>query len=260
MYGVMTSHVDQLDALHDQSDGLIAWGCPVPFFGDLVSAHTATVGINPSNREFTDGNGVSLKGAEQRLPTLDSLGVARWRDVDALDLKKIIDACMRYFRRNPYNRWFKVLEHLLRPAGLTYYGARPSACHLDLVPFATAGKWGTLASAERRGLLASSEEALGLLVRDSSLQLLVLNGRSVVDHFEVLTHTQLDRTMMVAWDLPREGGSAVPGMAYSGDVTEVGGVTLNRSVKVVGYNHNLQSSFGVTNGVVSSIGRWLAMV
>ena len=36
------------------------------------------------------------------------------------------------------------------------------------------------------------------------------------------------------------------------------GVQLGRQVKVIGYNHNLQGSFGVSTEVVRSIKTWIA--
>ena len=257
MYAVMTTFVDRLDALQASSSSIIPWGCPVPFFGDLSSARTATVGINPSNREFTDVSGQELQGHERRLPTLGSLGISRWSDVNALHLREIIDACSLYFHRNPYDRWFRVLEQVLGPSGLTFYGSQPTSCHLDLVPFATTNKWGLLSISERRRLLDASGDALGSLLRESSLELLILNGRSVVDHFEILADVCLDRSTMRSWSLPRDPGPEIVGVAYSGEVDEIGGVGLSRAIRVVGYNHNLQSSFGVTCRVIANIGQWL---
>src|SRR5688572_4573519 len=49
---------------------------PVLCFGDLLSADVATVGLNPSDREYVDRMGALLTGASQRFETLDSLGAA----------------------------------------------------------------------------------------------------------------------------------------------------------------------------------------
>ena len=215
------------------------------------------MGINPSDREFTSANGQELEGLDRRLPTLGSLGISQWSQVDASHLREIIDACTLYFRRNPYDRWFRALEQVLNPSDLTFYGSEPTACHVDLFSFATSPKWGVLPASRRRRLLDSNRDALGSLLRDSALELLILNGKSVVDHFEMMTAKRLDQTTMHSWSLPRDHGPSVVGVAYSGDVDEVGGVRLGRRVSVLGYNHNLQSSFGVTRQVVARIGRWL---
>ncbi len=47
-------------------------------------------------------------------------------------------------------------------------------------------------------------------------------------------------------------------MAYSGMVSTLAGMSLDREVLVLGFNHNIQSSYGVTNEVVDRIGNWIA--
>jgi hypothetical protein len=257
MYAEMATFVDRLDILHETTNSVIPWSCPVPFFGEVASVQVATVGINPSNREFTDSQGHELADTEQRLPTLRSLGLSRWSQADARHLREIIDGCRLYFCRNPYDRWFSVLERVMQPSGLTYYGDRPTACHIDLFPFATAEKWGALPGSEQRQLLDVSSDALGSLVRGSHLEVLILNGQSVIDHFELLAGARLERCPIESWSLPRSRGPSVVGVAYSGEVHEIGGVRLIRSLRVLGYNHDLQSSFGVSRQVVTNIGQWL---
>ncbi len=256
-YSAMTAYIRQLDSgcLTDRS--VLEWGCPVPFFGEVSAARVATVGINPSNREFVDGSGCELQGESQRLPTLGSLGVESWSQVDAEGVRAIVGACQAYFRRNPYDRWFGVLERILAGSSASFYGGDTVACHLDLVPFATKDKWGDLGSADRDALLAASEGALGALLADSQVSLLVLNGRSVVKYFEAMAHVTLEEMRIPAWDLPRASSSDVPGVAYSGWITTFGAADLRQPIQVLGYNHNLQSSFGVTSRVISEIGQWL---
>jgi hypothetical protein len=260
MYSAIAACVDRLDAQQVIPTSVLKWGCPVPFFGELASARVATVGINPSNREFVDTRGLELRGSQRRLPTLTSLGLARWSEVDAGHLRVIIEACSGYFRRNPYDRWFKVLERLLTQARASFYGPTSSACHVDLVPYATTAKWGDLPVSDRRFLLTASADALGELLRRSPLELLILNGQSVVEHFQLLTGVRLDTTVMSAWELPRRTGRAVRGLAYSGVVEEFGGVMLARPIRVAGYNHNVQSSFGITGKLMEHIGEWLRAV
>jgi hypothetical protein len=127
-----------------------------------------------------------------------------------------------------------------------------------LVPYATTSKWGSLSSAGQRTLLDATKDALARLLRESKLELLVLNGRSVVREFEQLTEVELDCSSMEEWALPRSTGLPVRGYAYFGYVDYIAGIDLGRRVTVVGYNHNLQSSYGVTSAVISSIGSWLA--
>lgn len=254
-YGAAATIVDRLDAL--RSESVLPWGCPVPYFGRLSRARLATIGINPSSREFTDAEGVELDGADRRLPTLRSLGLMGWSYADATHLRVILEACDSYFHTRPYDRWFKVLEAVLQGIGGTYYGEYASACHLDLVPYATSAKWGSLTADERRLLLETSRPAVGLFLRESSIELLLLNGKSVVKQFEQIADVTLHSAVVPGWGLPRTNGRHVSGVAYWGSIERIGGVELPRRVGVVGYNHNLQSSFGVTSEVLRQIREWM---
>lgn len=229
----------------------------MPFFGDATTARIATVGINPSNREFVGRDGSALSAAEQRLPTLYSMGVSRWSHLHAVQIREIVQACRMYFQRKPYASWFGVLDRVLAHSDASFYGATPAACHLDLIPYATVRKWGGLPVSEQRALLESTGDALGLLLRELPISVLVLNGQSVVRRFEFLIGAHLQARVMSGWELPRVSRSGVPGVAYTGEVDRIGGVQLSSPVTVLGYNHNLQSSFGVTGQVISRIGRWI---
>jgi hypothetical protein len=258
MYSSVTTLVDRMDS-HDLSDlGVIPWSCPVPCFGDLTTATVATVGINPSNREFLDEFGAELDNGARRLPTLKSLGLARWADMEATHLRELISACLGYFRRNPYDRWFTTLEHILQKAGVTFYGDNPSACHLDLVPYATTVKWGLLPPPVRRKLMSTNADALGDLLRESSVETLILNGQSVVSQFQLVNGVRLHATPKPKWALARTGSADVMGMSYVGGTDQIGSVRLARPLRVVGSNHNLQSSFGVTRAVIDAIASWIS--
>jgi hypothetical protein len=259
MYSALTTFITQLSSSELARTSILPWSCPVPFFGGLTTAHVATVGLNPSNREFTNDDGDELIDLDRRLPTLHSLNRPRWDEVDSGSVKEVFNACRTYFARNPYTRWFGVLQRLLAPSGYSYYGEAPSACHIDLVAYATVEKWGALPSSERRALLRASADAVARLIRDSHIRLLILNGSSVLDHFQALADATLQQTEMPSWSLCRDSANSVRGYAYSGAVTSLAGVELWRTVRVIGYNHNLQSSFGVTKEVLASIAAWVQL-
>ena len=67
----------------------------------------------------------------------------------------------------------------------------------------------------------------------------------------------LERQEMPAWSLPRNPKPCVIGLAYWGLVGTLSGIKLSREILVLGYNHNLQSSFGVTNEVILAIRNWI---
>src|SRR5436309_318262 len=52
---------------------------PVLFFGQLGTGRAATVGLNPSDREYLDRHGNELTGSAQRFHTLGSLGATERR-------------------------------------------------------------------------------------------------------------------------------------------------------------------------------------
>jgi len=138
----------------------------------------ATLGINPSSVEFLDRRGVLLAGDRRRLATLDSLGLPDYRQMDADSAVVVIDECARYFERNPYRRWFDPLDRLLRAgAGVSYYDA--TACHLDLVQWATSPVWGHLVEPARERLLAEDEPFLARQLR-RGYRLVLVNGRTVI--------------------------------------------------------------------------------
>src|SRR5690606_8657466 len=135
--------VTLLDRLTDETAReaqVIPWGCPVPAFGDPAAARVATLGLNPSNREFVDDEGVELVGAARRFHTLTSLGLSSWDDADADHLDRILVSCRDYFTGNPYDRWFRRLDTVVSATGASFYDPASPACHLDLVPYATVRK------------------------------------------------------------------------------------------------------------------------
>lgn len=236
----------------------MTWTCPVPYFGSLRHSTLATLGINPSNREFVDVTGEELDGECRRFPTLGSLGLQTWADASSLDVTAIVSACDQYFSGNPYHRWFDTLDAVVRTAGVSYYSAENPAAHLDLVPYATHVKWGALRQDQRRALLDSAQDLVASLLRDSTVKLVVLNGASVVRQFEEVAGVVLAREHNPAWDLTRRASVRVRGIAYTGSIDHIGAIDLGRAIAVAGFNHNLQSSFGVTKRVVEAIARWIA--
>jgi hypothetical protein len=246
----MARLVDELDSTSDSS--VVKWACPVPFFGRITEATVATVGINPSNREFVAQDGAELDGKSRRLPTLRSLSLQHWADASGNDIRSVAKACFDYFERNPYRLWFDVLERMLNVGGFSYYTGERAA-HLDLVAYATCSKWAELPLAKRIELTRRGRRILAEVIRDSSIEVLVLNGRSVVNEFARTAGVSLSAMRVPRWTLPRSTGSGVSGVRYRGCLTGMSGIEFDRPIEVIGFNHNLQSSFGVTKTVVQCI-------
>ena len=237
--------------------GVIPWASPVVAFGNLSRSRIATVGLNPSNREFVDISGEELTGAERRFHTLKSLGLSHWSNATEKEFNAILNSCDEYFSRNPYDTWFKALDFILAGTRHSYYHEASTACHLDLIPYATSTKWTALTRAQRQNLHAMAEDTMGLLLRDSPVECLILNGRTVVDTLQEFSNVAFTRRLKPAWALPRASGKDVQGYAYTASIDKIGQVSLGKDVRVLGYNHNIQSSFGVTSSVRASIRDWI---
>ena len=259
--GGYTALVRAIDVLSQQPvrdiDELMSWSSPVLAFGDPTRCRVATLGINPSNREFTDTSGAELRPRSRRLQTLGSLGLDSWLDADAAHLESIITSYNRYFRLNPYDRWFRKLDVVVQGTNSSFYDSDSPACHLDLVPYATSTKWSRVPRDAQLTLLEASADTLGLLVRGSAVECLILNGSSVIHAFRKVGNATLKEVERPEWTLSRESSPDVRGKAYVGHTNRVGNVVLGRELRVLGFNHNLQSSFGVTAAAVNAIRSWI---
>jgi hypothetical protein len=141
--------------------------------------------------------------------------------------------------------------------GTSFYDHLNPACHLDLIPYATSRKWTELGSRQRAALIDLAADTVGLLLRSSAIRVLILNGQSVVTQFEAATGIVLDSVEKPEWALRRQWSNHVRGIAYHGVVDTVNDYPLPHDLLVLGFNHNLQSSYGVTTAVVHSIRQWI---
>jgi hypothetical protein len=173
-------------------------------------------------------------------------------------MPKILQACQHYFANNPYDLWFRRLDVLISNTRASYYFG--NAAHLDLVPYATLSKWSTLKSQQRGALLHASGRTLLWLLRESPIRVLILNGASVVSNFQSMFGVDLEKTLMPSWALRPDRETCVRGYSYTGRIREAAGVSFKRGIMVLGFNHNIQSSFGMTSGVASSIQRWIGLM
>lgn len=255
---ILSNLIQRLDSPELSDLSVIPWATPVISFGNLSSSRIATLGLNPSNREFVDSSGVELTGNYRRFHTLGSLNIEGWSEVREEHIEKIKSSCDEYFDKNPYDRWFKSLEKLIAGSGISYYGLFSNACHLDIVPYVTSTKWGELSIVQRHSLLKMTADSLGLLLRESNIEILILNGQSVIENLQSASRCSFKREIIQDWVLPRRSTKGVTGYAYTGTISQVSGVELGRKVHVLGYNHNIQSSFGVTKKVKDAIQEWIS--
>lgn len=236
---------------------VITWASPVVAFGDYKKSHIATVGLNPSNREFVDGKGKELTGHEKRFQTLSSLKIDSWASLDINGFDLIEKSWRDYFQVNPYVGWFKDMDLIISGTNNSFFDVDSKACHLDLIPFATHKKWGSLSKEQQKILLRVSGEVLKDVLLNSDIKVMILNGKSVVDNFQKMMNISLNVQVRPDWSLKRSGDKYVKGIAYYGSLSNIQNVALGREIKVLGYNHNLQSSFGITNELRVSIKNWI---
>lgn len=223
--------------------GVVPGSTPVLAFGDARHATVATLGLNPSRVEFLDRAGRELPEPHRRLETLRSLGVAATQDLPDHLAARVIAGCDGYYQRNPYWYWFRPLDAILRGIGASY--ADGSACHLDLVQWATDPTWRGLSPATRRALLAADAAFLHQQLTRERIALLLLNGRSVVEAFRASMGAQLAPAGQVS-------DRRVTAQIVAGDALG--------SLRVIGWSTNIQSSMGVTHVLRERLGAAVAEI
>lgn len=154
---------------------------------------------------------------------------------------QVLNDCNLYFQRQPYRRWFDILEPILGICGASYYDG--TACHLDLVQWATNPTWGNLASSVRKKLIAEDAAFLAGQLRNESIRLLLVNGASVRRQLQTATQGTLEI----------EYKEIIRGFSHQPTLLESG--RLFGKVCVVAWSTNLQSSFGVTTSLREELAR-----
>ena len=177
-------------------------GCCVPVGsipalaeGHFTSARIATVGINPhgswKRKDFLPKEWETLDRVVVDEPLLNRV----WEE-------KTLYFERRYFQNND-NRYFTALKPILNACGVTYggrYGAeQPTlACSLDLVQWSTDPLWSKLpkecsAHAQRRLLSDGAAFFEKMLQENGNIQLLLGNGKSVVEQLESTFKVRFDK-------------------------------------------------------------------
>lgn len=217
---------------------------PVLAFGDARTAHVATLGLNPSRLEFTNKRGVLLEGSERRLATHASLGLSDLTTAQSTVVSQVLDDCNHYFQRKPYRGWFDKFKPILAACGASYYDG--SACHLDLVQWATNPIWSKLPTPARKKLIAEDTAFLVDQLQNEKIRLLLVNGASAWMQLKSATIGKLN----IEHEKTICGHSYQPCRLYYG--------RLFSKVCVVAWSTNLQSSRGVKASLPDELGRLAA--
>lgn len=154
------------------------------FFGDLLTARVATVGLNPSHQEFLDPHRqYELDGPARRFETLGSLGANDRADLSPEQCARALQTMRGYFLPDhPAYPWFSPLGRVVNSMGFRY--SRGEVSHLDLVQEATDPAWSALkktTSSELKGLCAADIPFLQWQLEAFPLQIVVCNGRTAFD-------------------------------------------------------------------------------
>lgn len=153
---------------------------PVLFFGDILTARVATVGLNPSDQEYLAADGAMLHGDRQRLATLASLGAGSRLHLTDAQCDSAIETMRKYHAPGkPVYGWFRPLTRVLAGLGAGY--ADGSAVHLDLVQEATRPTWSGLDGEEKEVLRARDAEFLAWQIREFPIDIVLCTSRLVSD-------------------------------------------------------------------------------
>jgi hypothetical protein len=179
-------------------------------FGDASKARIATLGLNPSRREFAPTPRLALSASSPAA---------------------VFGACNSYFLRKPYTQWFDRFNAILKAFDASYYDG--SACHLDLVQWATDPTWNRLEGSIKERLIEEDAPFLLNQLRENpGISLLLVNGGGAWK--QLGKHLPVENAQVVG---RITGFSHHPAQIYSG--------TLLKRVRVLAWSVNLQSSVGV---------------
>lgn len=225
---------------------VIPGSTPVVAFGDACTARVATLGLNPSGIEFVDKKEGFLEGGKRRLATHNSLGLSDLTIAPLHIISRVLEDCNCYFQRQPYRRWFDQLEQILNMCGASYYDG--TACHLDLVQWATEPVWGQLPPDVRARLIKDDAAFLASQLRNENICLLLVNGAGVWKQLQVAYREEL----------VIEHSDIIDGLSYRS--TSLSSGTLFGTILVVAWSTNLQSAFGVTKELRKELARRVAAI
>ena len=163
--------------------GIAKGTTPVISFGDYTTAKIATIGINPSIREFKPSKGVLFDKSKKRLTDHDTLGISmEYKQYSDAEATKIWEGCKSYFQnKNAYWTWFKHLEELIQHTGASY---KSDATHLDITPWTTEPVWSKLDAGDASKLLGLNLSNLNKQIEYSGIRTVLFNGRQVYRHID----------------------------------------------------------------------------
>jgi len=227
--------------------GIVLGSTPVVSFGNPQISRVATLGINPSRKEFLDDKGNLLSGQDRRFETLASVGADRCEALTDSQIMSIIEGCNNYFKRRPYLTWFKPLEQIIEAGAAVSYQAG-TACHLDLVQWATDPVWGKMPPGNaKKSLMEEGIEHLRAQLTTESIETIIVVSGEVWKQLEIYGLCKFEDV-----EIMRAGKKGqIPCTLRIGE---------GCGSRFVGWTSNVQSQPGITRDDRDSLGRWLKSV
>ncbi len=214
---------------------------PVICFGDLFNSQIATLGLNPSNKEFVDNHN---SFTAVRFQNCFSLSQSDLTKLNTIQTNLILNNCIDYFNGKPYKGWFNVLEkHILTKLNISYYNK--TCCHLDIVQWTTSNKWRDISDVNQNLLIDNDYPFLLQQLKFQNINLLLINGVGVFDIIDSQEkiHIQKEETIKIKSETCRM-------LKFYFNI----GI---KKINCIAWSKNLQSTYGLTNDMRNSIGDWI---
>lgn len=241
----MLKYIENRIKENPYNSDILQCSTPVICFGDINKSEIATLGINPSDKEFVDNKGNFLLNSSLRFQNCYSL---KQTDLTLLNTKQtdlVFDYCCNYFKNpNPYKKWFDVIEnYILSFLNVSYYDN--TCCHIDLIQWATKDKWRDLSQISKNNLLDNDFSFFIKLLKFQKIKILLINGIGI---FNILNKKLSLRIIKDEYIYSDNKKCRVIKFSF---------ISNNKNIICFAWSQNLQSSFGLTNKMKTKIGQWL---
>jgi hypothetical protein len=221
---------------------VVSGSLPLTHFGQIESARTVTVGINPSVREFCSSSKPRrlLPETAKRVIDREVLGLDD-KSVPSLDdARRAVDSFDRYFEGPNSLSWFAQFQKwALDPLGFSYIDG--TVAHLDLVQWATDPVWRDLPDAVRKELVSTDSVFLSEQIRLTRPALVLFNGATVVNEMSKYGQFEIEETGLIP--------GAGPFKYFRGKCG---------SARAIGWSLNIQSQPDKGNSAKTALQRWLS--
>jgi len=153
---------------------------PVIYFGNYEKARACTISLNPSDREFLDGNNQLLPTDRARLCSREELGKRDDEELSESDAIKVKKACDDYFNKKPFVKFFHPFNIFLNEFWKYSY-FNDTCVHLDMVQWATTPRWSRIRENNIKRTHLDRDLPVLRYLLEKKFEVIFLNGRTVFD-------------------------------------------------------------------------------